>query len=335
LALAAAMLVAGSVHAEPTPSELALARRLFAEAGALEASGDWKGAAVKLREALAIKETPGLRYHLAHCEEQSGALVAASLEYARASELIAEGAQAPDVAQLLALADQRLAARIPKLVLRVPPDIKGASIEIDGQTVSPVVLTNAVPLDPGEHRVVARAPNRAELTRSFTLNPGQTLTVELTFAPAAPAAAAAPASTSPPAARPLSEPERSEIAPRTLALAGEGVLTISGLALGIGFAVVRSRASDRVAIAQRDVDLQSSDGNAACQGASPAPSCAKLREALDDHQNATVLTTVGFIGAGVGATAGILTWLLWPSAETDIALDAAPGSVNLRVGGRF
>src|SRR5262245_45898151 len=77
--------------AEPTATELAVARRLFAEAVDLEHDERWELAASKLRDALAIKDTPGLRFHLAHCEEKRGHLVEAMLNYDRASELIAAG----------------------------------------------------------------------------------------------------------------------------------------------------------------------------------------------------------------------------------------------------
>src|SRR3954470_2756065 len=100
---------------EVSSAELATARRLFAEATALEASSDWNAAVGKLKSAVAIKETPGLRYHLAHCEEQLGALVAASFDYERAAELIRDGAPAPDVEPLLPLAQRRLDSRVAKL----------------------------------------------------------------------------------------------------------------------------------------------------------------------------------------------------------------------------
>jgi len=320
-----------SAVAEPTPSELALARELFAEASALEEAGNWAAAAVKLREALSIKETPGLRYHLAHCEEQSGQLVTASLEYARASELIREGAQAPDVAQLLALADQRLAARIPKLILRLPADVQGASVEIDGHGVTPTVFRYPVPLDPGTHQIVARAPNRSEFSRSVSLSAGETRTLDLELSPA-------PAPISPRPGSPASsvaESDRGGFDPRTMVLIGEGVLAVAGLAMGIGFGVARARAADKARVLQGDVDYQSSNGNAACHGTAPAPSCAELQAALDDHQTATVLMTVGFVGAGVGVTAGVLTWALWPKAATNVAVDAGPGRLFVQTGARF
>jgi hypothetical protein len=323
-----------AVRAEPTPSELVLARRLFAEASALEERGNWAAARVKLREALAIKETPGLRYHLAHCEEQSGQLVAASLEYARASELIRAGAQAPDVAQLLALADQRLVTQIPKLSLDVPADVQGVTVEIDGHPISSAVLANPIPLDPGTHRVVARAPNRGDFNERVDLTLGQTHTLVLVFPQRGPAPA--PVARVTPASRALStEPERSSVAPRTILLIGEGALAAAGLGVGIGFTVARENAAERVERWQGELDARSNGSDTTCQAGATSPACTELRSALDEHRRSTMLMTAGYIGAGVGLTAGVLTWLFWPKSSARVSATLGRDSVTLRAGATF
>ena len=93
----------------------------------------------KLREALAIKETPGLRYHVAYCQEQQGKLVEALVDYDRADELIQHGAAAADVAELIGPARDSLRERVPTLTVSVPKDVTGASLEVDGQRVAPAV----------------------------------------------------------------------------------------------------------------------------------------------------------------------------------------------------
>jgi hypothetical protein len=322
------------VLAEPTASELVLARRLFADASTLEAQGNWPAASEKLREAVAIKETPGLRYHLAHCEEQLGRLVSASLEYARASELIREGAQAPDVAQLLALADQRLVNRIPKLSLDVPSDIQGVTVEIDGHPITPAVLGNPIPLDPGVHRVIARAPNRGDFNERVELSAGQTHTLVLVFPQRGPA----PLRTASPsrAARPATtRSERRGIAPRTIALIGEGALAAAGLGVGIGFTVARANASNRVDRWQAEVDARSGGDDNGCQDGSASPACTELRSALDDHRRSSMLMTIGYVGAGVGVTAGVLTWLLWPASELRVSTVVGPDGAMVRAGTSF
>src|SRR5262249_1421122 len=57
-ALTAAMLVSPSSNAEPSDAQLEQARVAYADALALESSGDWSGALAKMREVAAVKLTP-------------------------------------------------------------------------------------------------------------------------------------------------------------------------------------------------------------------------------------------------------------------------------------
>src|SRR5882672_10460121 len=132
LAASAALCFALGVRADPSAADIASARRLFSEATALREAGQWSEAGAKLREAIAIKETPGLRFHLAHCEEQMGRLLAARDDYDRADALIREGAAASDVAALLEPARSALRERIPTLVVRAPSDARAVGLTIDG-----------------------------------------------------------------------------------------------------------------------------------------------------------------------------------------------------------
>src|SRR5438046_985698 len=87
LALAVLALRADAWAGDPATTEIAVARRLFAEARTSEDAKEWASAAAKLREAISIKETSGLRFHLAYCEEQQGMLVEALVDYERAEDL--------------------------------------------------------------------------------------------------------------------------------------------------------------------------------------------------------------------------------------------------------
>src|SRR5688572_26156008 len=69
--------VTNVARAEPSATELSVARKLFQEASELESRDDFEGARKKLRAALEIKDTPGLRFHLGYCAEQLGEFVTA------------------------------------------------------------------------------------------------------------------------------------------------------------------------------------------------------------------------------------------------------------------
>jgi hypothetical protein len=124
--------------------------------------------------------------------------------------------------------------------------------------------------------------------------------------------------------------------PRTIALLGEGALTVSGLAVGIGFAVARSRAAHRITVLQTDVDtILPTVGASACGMPNRPVQCADLERAIDDHQRATALMTIGFVGAGVGLTAGVLTYVLWPGAAAEVSVALRPEGARILVGGAF
>ncbi len=249
-ALAGALLCLPMVgRAEPAPSEIALARRLFTEAAGLREAGKGEEAAAKLREAIAIKETPGLRFHLAHCEEQMGRLIEAQVEYDRADALIREGHKAPDVVELLEPARASLRERIPTLLVRAPPDAREVRLIIDDQPLAPSALGTRVPLNPGAHAIVVDAAAHDPFRLEVTLKEGEDRVVEAEWKSdreAAKAAASAPVS------RPARRQERPEsmqdsgFGVREGLLIGEGVLTAAGVAVGVIFLVQARSDDDRV-----------------------------------------------------------------------------------------
>lgn len=342
--------VALGMLANPTPvwadsaSDIAAAKRLFSEAMVLEETGAWAQAADKLREAIAIKETPGLRYHLAHCEEQSGALVAASLDYARASELIREGAKAPDVQQLLSLANQRMAARVPKLTLVVPAGVDDLSVALDGNPVEPAHFQQSAPIDPGRHRITASARGRRDFATEIEIRTGESRTVEVLLelertSPSVAAADRAPVTAVTSAPAPV-HTEKASFGAREITLVAEGALTLAGLGVGIAYSVVRADAASDIDRLQHDIDHSSGGKQDACASSSSAlliPACGDMVFAVDRHKNATTLATVGFVGAGVGAAALALTWALWPASRKAASFAVTPSAtgIDVRAAARF
>src|SRR5258706_1634917 len=158
---------------EPTPSELSVARRLFDEGRAAEDAGRWREAAEKFRKATIIKDTPGMRFHLARCEEEQGAFVEALVEYDRARELIDSGVRAADVEKLLADARERVRAKVALLTLRLPDGVQNVSVELDGKALSGSVLGVPMPINPGKHHVNAVAVGRTTFTSELELGTGE------------------------------------------------------------------------------------------------------------------------------------------------------------------
>ena len=317
--------------AEPSATgDVVEARRLFDEATELERRSSWQAASVKLDAALAIKETPGLHFHRAHCAEQLGELVVAARHYARSEALIRAGATAPDVEELLAAAQVRVLAKVPRLVLTLPVDAPGATLEIDGVAVSDEPGT-PVFLEPGRHRIVARAPGRRDFEMEVTLVEGQTQTLEVALS------AQPRAESVPPAKDADAESDTGAFGTREIVLIAEATLTVAGLATGIAYSIAMNAAADRAERAQRSVDASAPDDPETACSTNPPAACAELEDALADRERTARFATIGFVTAGVGAAATVATWALWPSSQGRVSAGIAPskGGAMLSLGGRF
>ena len=173
------LLVAPSAFAaDPTPAELKEARELFARAEKEERAGDWASALEHLRRVAQIKVTPGIRFHLGLAEEKTGLLVTALADYALAEK------QATDEKNREVLAALRepiaaLQARVPRLVVKVPPDVKGLEVALDGKTLAPGLYAAEMPVDPKAHTVEARAPGKKTFARTINAQERDTVTVDV------------------------------------------------------------------------------------------------------------------------------------------------------------
>ncbi len=333
--------------AEPTPSELSVARRLFDEGRAAEDAARWHEAAEKFRQATGIKDTPGMRFHLAHCEEEQGAFVEALVEYDRARELIDSGVKAADVEKLLADARERVRAKVALLTLRLPSDVQNVSVELDGKALSRSVLGVPMPINPGKHRLNAVAVGRTQFTTELTLGTGEVrqLPIELPVATTVPTSGvpitAAPVVPAPPRAE--AQAVDSSVPTRTIVLVGEASLFAAALGTGIVFAIAHSSADDRYARANQTVLTQvngvDADGTACAPpaGGMPRPGCAELDQARQDRSRSAAFAAGGFVSAGVSAAAFGLTFWLWPQHEApaELRASATPGGFDLSVSGSF
>ena len=321
-----------SALAEPAADELVQARRLFNEAELLERNEDWSAAIDKLRRALAIKETPGLRYHLAYCQEQMGHLVEALANYDRAAELLDSGAVAKDVAALLGPARAALAPRVPTLDLGVSGSVSGAKFKVDERELLAEQLAHPILLNPGTYRIVVSAPGRRPLELTVTLTEGDRKVVRAELKPPR-------QDPSPPPSTPSSDSTRDSgsLSPRTVVLASEALLTLVALGVGVGYTVERSLAAERAEEARSDLDRRTDSEANVCRNptAEFASSCARLEEANQDGIDASHLATLGFVGAGIAAAATVATWYLWRPEEPRHALGihAAPVAGRGMLGG--
>ncbi len=168
LGVALALALPGVAHADPTPTEIQAARDLFNKAEADEDAGRWAEALDKVKRALSVKPTPGLRFHVALCEEKLNQLVPALADYT-AAEQMARDQNNKDVLDAVSEPLKALRIRVPTLTIEVPP-AQGAQIELDGKPIAAGLYGVAMPVEPGMHRVQARAPGKRLFSTQVTLH---------------------------------------------------------------------------------------------------------------------------------------------------------------------
>jgi hypothetical protein len=167
--------------AQPTEAELAAARNLFEEALALEDEGRWADALERVKKVAAVKTTAAVRFHLALCNEKLGHLVAAFNEFGRAeADAAAEGS--PDAKRIESNSQKHAAelkARIPTVVLHMPPGVASVEAKIDGASIEAALFGAPIPLDPGAHSIVVHAEGRAPFEQSLKLAEGEGRVVDV------------------------------------------------------------------------------------------------------------------------------------------------------------
>ena len=344
-------LVARTAHADPSASEISAARHAFETAVSLENDQHWTEAALELRRAIAVKDTPGLRFHLAHCETEQGHLLQASLEYERASALLHQGANAPDVQKLLGPASDALKLRLARLSLDLPVDLHEPTASVDGKAYPSTELAQGLVLDPGRHEIRVAAVGRRNFERVLVLKEGERVALRPELAVSAPPSTAPLPSAGTKASANAPDSPATERAPapvheggmpsaKVYLLIGESALTVAGLAVGIGYRVAASSATDRVNGDQANIDRVAPNDIHACTAYPELTStCSDLRASIHDHDHAAAISNVGFLTAGIAAAALVTTWLVYPNTTSHGAsgLQVLPvaGLGSLGLVGRF
>jgi hypothetical protein len=331
LAAAGAALLAPSVSSAQAPAvsaaDRALAEGLFTHGQTLLAAKSYEEACPKLAESHRLDPQLGTLLYLASCHEAQGRVATAWSEFEEAKGW-AERARRTDRVKAAAAHLEALAPKVPRLLLEAPPEV--TDLTLDGRPLGTSVRGTPLPIDPGEHVVVASAAGRSARTARFVARSDGAITtvtipaldhLEPGSAPPPPPPAAAPAVAVPPSSpAPSSDqpaPARAERWPVWLGptVAGVGV---AGISVGAVFGLVALG------------DKNKAD---AC---APAPKPCADRAAVDAdhaaHREATI-ATVSFAAGGVLTAAGIYLILTRRPSAPSVAL--TPFGAGARLTGTF
>ncbi|MBK7581319.1 MAG: hypothetical protein IPI67_14025 [Myxococcales bacterium] len=102
---------------------------------------------------------------------------------------------------------------------------------------------------------------------------------------------------------------------KTVGLIASGAVALIGLGVGVGFYMKKQSAKDDADALQSDNKL----GDSGCSGKTKPAACSDLADAVERAKSSGTISTIGFIGAGVGA-AGFVAFMLMPGSNNKTAV---------------
>jgi len=282
----------------------------FDEGEKLMASQNFAEACAKYAESYRLDPQLGALLHLADCYEKNHQLASAWARFRDAADLAERRSD-----ERLKYAQERIAElepRLTRLRIVVPPPaiVPGLEVRRDGVVVGQPLWGSAIPVDPGEHVILASAPGKTTWTGKVTTgSKGRTESISIVPLAAAPEPSAS--SKPSPAASAASSPpadERSRGAvQRVLGWSSLGVGAV-GIGVGITFMLKRAdQLNERAGLCPNDT----------CRDASEER---RVGELADQARTSGTIGAIGLIAGGALAGAGVLLVITAPSGPSRVAV---------------
>ena len=328
----AALLCVGRAHAEGSAADKAAAEALFDRGLALMRDGKYQEACQRLEQSQAVERGIGTMLYLAECYEKSGRTASAWALFREASSW-AQAAGQSDRAEAGKRRAERLEKTLSHVTIRVVATGRADGLELkdNGAPVHPSVWGVSIPVDPGVHKVEARAKGHKSWSGEVTvadrggsaeievppLEPLPQAVAQVPPSPAVTASAGADAAKGPASTAPV---DHGMPAQRIAALAvgGAGVV---GLVIGAAFGI-------------RAINKNDSAKDHGCSGTTcdTKQGVTLSNQAMTAARASNALLAVG----GVLVVGGIVTFFTAPkSRKADVALQVDRHTAGFRVGGVF
>lgn len=300
--------------AQQPGADVATAQALFDDGKRLMNAGKFAEACPKLVESQRLDPGGGTLFAIALCHEGEGKTATAWADYnVAASEAKRDGRKDREAAATEK--SKALEAKLTKVRIVVNDKTPGFALTRDGGVVGDAQFGTALPIDPGDHVFVAKAPGKVDWTKTISIvGEGKTTDVEipeLGEAPKPPPAVVPPVTNTPPPL--VTQPSETELqtsginAQKAWAVVASGV-GIIGLGVGAGFGAS--------AISKWN------DASAKC----PNDRCTNESYVSvgKDAGRAADLSTV-LISVGAGAlVAGVVLWITAPRSDHKRAINIVP-----------
>jgi hypothetical protein len=312
----------------------AAAEKLFRQGIAMMQRQDYEPACRAFEASQREDPSPGTQLNLGVCYEMLGRTATAWATYMAAAELAHERGRKAQAKDARGRADA-LEPRLSKLRIDLPPaEIEALEVLRDGQPMAAGSFGVALALDPGTHKIEARAPGRKSWSTTLELGKeADARTVQIPDLAVEQAPAPAPASTRAPVVQePSSAPDpmrdRSSSSAKTIGyvLGGVGIA-----AIGVG-SVFGLMAAKQASDAEAESDL--------CPDKQCSP---KGRSEINSAKDKAFISTFGF-GVGIAALAAGVVLVLTsddgspaPSARsrTTLVPSAGPQGGFVSIAGSF
>jgi hypothetical protein len=323
---ASALVAPGAASAQV--NDKAMAEALFQDARDLMKQGKIAEACARFEQSQKVEQKLGTLLNLASCHEELGRTASAWAEFTEAAGQAARAGE-DKRADFARQHVKALEAKLSKIVLVRRDKSEGLTFALDGRALDAGIAGAPLPLDPGQHTVLVRAPGR-EPWQTVVLVPEGPILVTVAVPPLAPAAAApapapppAPAASAPPpVAPPASPPPR----PRRREEPGLPVAATVSFAIG-GAGLVLGAITGGVSLGMT-ASLKGKCTNKVC----PDDELGRLSTA----NTVANVSNVGFGVAGAGLVTGLLVMLIASPPRDDRALRVVPvGDAGAGLAGRF
>ncbi len=191
------LVLAGATPASAAPptDAAATAEVLFREAREMMARGDNAAACPKLAESQRIDPSVGTLLNLGDCYERIGRTASAWATFNDAAAM-AIRAEQPERARFAKGRAEALGPKLARLTVEVRASAQGLTVERDGVALGAATWAAALPVDPGPHTLVAKAPHRKTWSTTVSCKEGAAAVVvvpELESVTESAAAGSAPA----------------------------------------------------------------------------------------------------------------------------------------------
>lgn len=301
------------------PGNRAAAEALFNDGRRAMERKDFAEACAKFEASNQLDPAVGTVFNLANCNEQRGRLASAWQLYREVNDKLPVGDERAAVAQKRA---EELEARLPRLTLKLKEGTpSGTHVVFDGTLLPDAMLGTAVPVDPGPHKAVVRAPGRSDRTFDVSLAEAETTTLMVEAAPSA-GGATTGRQEPPTSSRDLVAAPRSGASTLGYVIAGVGVASLGASVVTGLLALSKSHTVDDHCTPTPTGSGRYCDG----EGLSAADSGKPLAIVSD------VTLAAGVVGVGVGA---FLIFSAKPSERTAVSLAPIPGGGLMDVRGAF